>query len=343
MFLNAVQFHKIYTECFINSQTSYNADAYYTAQYELSKLLVIDNNQDEKIVEIMKNMRAGFADKQGFPENPTLSRFMVCSANLKIGKTPIKNGEAFWKMFSSSLPFDNANAVPIQKLAVKRFQELQKDFHEKLKGQSLMECLSNPNFFDQPEETEVTTYTEGGYYKEGAISKTPIVYSHNREQTGIDGNMYSEQELDRLPKDSANQLRNIRDTWTRRALQGEVITDTVIVDRNPFTGRISFSLVENKNIVVQYAVTMKAIIYEEVKNGHIRTRLEADAYVTQTLLSDPRFRFAFDLYGREKFEQIVASCRDSMKYFNDAYAQYAQQSSSSSLTSSSNSSMEEKS
>lgn len=331
MFLTAVQFHKIYTECFTNTQTIYNSDAYYTAQYELSNLLDI-TNKDEKIIEIMKKIRADFVDKKGLPENPTLSRFMACSANLKIGETPLKNGEAFWKMFSSSLPFDTA--VPIQKLAVKRFRELQQDFQEKLKGQSLSECLSNPNFFDRPEEqANIPSTGAGGYYKEGASSNTPIGYVSNREVPHIEGNYYSEKELDRLPTAAANQARNIRDAFAQRALNGEIITDKIIIEVNPYTNNVSFSITENTNPVAQYAVTMSALVYEEIKAGRIRTRLEADDYVKTVLQSDIRFIFAFTIHGPDKFQEIVSACRGSMKYFNDAYDQYAQQSSSSSSSS----------
>jgi hypothetical protein len=313
--ISAADFQNIYKKCF-NEFYSYS-DQYNQVRDELPNLLLINpEKRDEAIVEGIKRIRTILTEQANgtINEHPALAR-------LKLLSTSIPTGVTFWNMFSAKVPFDAMEKV--KNLFVSRIKTLQDELekHGITDRNSLEEFLSG---FSTSKKTiaHPSTNSEGGYFKPGADSKMHIGFAQQLNISTIPANMYSEKELEQAQPEIANQIRNIRDSFAAKAKQGQLITEKIVIQKNPLSGQylITLTYYDSKidGPIYPYTVTLNALIFDQIKQGSIRTKEEAYRYALKQIMENPLFKIGSD--EEISSEMLIIQCAQSINQFNDAFA-----------------------
>lgn len=285
MTIQASDFHSLYRNCFLKypDYTEINLKL----QEEFPNLLLIDDsaNRDKRIIQVISKMRAALANNfKGQGDNPTLDHFKLCTSS-------IPNSAAFWLMFSKKVPFENPTADKVRILFVSRIKQLQDELQRLgiKDNESLKDFFEDAEFFENQRRLTLPAQApspQKGYYKPGGDCSMNVGFLRKFNEPSTLSNMYSEEELERSMPEFADQIRNIRDGFAARAVNGELIKEIIVVhsDKNSNFSEISLSPYDAKAYPhYPYIVTLCALVYNEIKNDRIHSMNEAVSFAMAQL------------------------------------------------------------
>lgn len=311
MFVSARDFHQIYHNCFVEALINNSSEI----KEEMFTLLL--NDKEAGITESMLKIHSLIKDVSIFNR-------------LKIASLRVKNGEAFWTMFTYAPNF--ATVEKVKTLCLKRIKELQDDISKNLNGhikanvtkrQALETFLEGALPEDKPTVVPIRPPAPQGYFKPGGDRVADVrLLANEKSIPTIKGNMYSEKDIDSNPPAIADSLRAIRDTFAARAGAGVLIRERMMVEKNPHNNTIAINLAPvdtNVNPLYPYSVTLGSLLYNEVKNGRVKNREEAVRFMIDQLQNNPLFRD-----GQFDLNEMMQELPKILHQFNDAFAVISQ-------------------
>lgn len=136
----------------------------------------------------------------------------------------------------------------------------------------------------------------------------------------------SESELDTLPPRFASAVRQIRDDFAVRACRGELIRDSIVVerDRNGRVTNVTLVLEQNSwnmgNKMYTYEVTLQSLVYAKIKSGEVTDMSQAVIFGYQEISHNP-------LFPKEVHNELKKQVLESGLFsdFTEAFAKIANQ------------------
>jgi hypothetical protein len=141
--------------------------------------------------------------------------------------------------------------------------------------------LHGDNVQQQEQSNLKPLLTFRNHYKEIVGGLLTIRYPRNLKGKlpFIPRNIYSEAALMHSPPSIADPIRKFRDLLCKSAQDGTLIQEKIVVVFDPPKFEASISLApydpESDGLDYPYLITMSAFIYDEIKNGRIRSKGEA--------------------------------------------------------------------
>lgn len=308
MGIDAAHFHTLYQKCFIDPITCVREEPSLEVKEKLLDLLTISlENSETKMFETISTIRSLFTKSNPLStDHPTLER-------LKIFSRSVENGEAFWLLFSKKIPFESAK--PIQKLWINRFKALGEELGRlKINDRNaLQQFLENSEYFTPPAVPSRSNTNK-------QESHVDIVLQQNYSNETIPDNIYSEKMLQRLHPEMISQIRSIRNAFCIVALQGNLITKKIIVERGSLTGIPRILLVDydpKNEKSYPIVTTLMALIYSQIEADRIHSRDKAFVFMCKQLKENPTFSI-----GNTEIDQkqLIAECIGLLNQFDEIFA-----------------------